>query len=98
MSTVWSKTMRAIIGATFFAVALTAMASPADAQGTCQRLWVERNSIYKAAGYCFNTQRGIRYFGNAGCSYDNVRDVPLSDSDRSRIAQIVAQERSIGCN
>lgn len=90
--------MRAIISATLFAVALMAMASSVNAQGTCQRLWVERNSIYKAAGYCFNTPRGVRYFGNAGCSYDNVRDVPLSDSDRARIARIVAEERAMGCN
>ena len=79
-------------------VAWTMLASSAAAQGVCQRLWVERNSIYKAAGYCFNTPRGVRYFGNAGCSYDNVRDVPLSDYDRARVARIVAEERAMGCN
>ena len=87
-----------MVGAVLLILAANAIVAPAVAQGTCQRLWVERNSIYKAAGYCFNTPRGVRYFGNAGCSYDNVRDVPLSDSDRSRIARIVAEERSIGCN
>jgi hypothetical protein len=80
------------------ALAATMLATPGFAQGVCQRLWVERNSIYKAAGYCFNTQRGIRYFGNAGCSYDDVRQVPLSAYDRARIADIVAQERAMGCN
>jgi hypothetical protein len=80
------------------ALAATMLATPVFAQGVCQRLWVERNSIYKAAGYCFNTQRGIRYFGNAGCSYDDVRQVPLSAYDRARIADIVAQERAMGCN
>jgi hypothetical protein len=81
-----------------FALAAAMLATPVFAQGACQRLWVERNSIYKAAGYCFNTQRGIRYFGNAGCSYDDVRQVPLSAYDRARIADIVAQERAMGCN
>ena len=64
---------------------------------SCGELWVERNSIYKAGGYCFNTQRAISYFGNAGCQYDNVRDVPLSANDRSRINAIVAAERAKGC-
>ena len=87
-----------IVGLTLLIVVANAVAAPAFAQGVCQRLWVERNSIYKAAGYCFNTQRGVRYFGNAGCSYDNVRDVPLSDYDRALVARIVAQERAMGCN
>lgn len=87
-----------IVGLALVVLAANALAMPAFAQGRCERLWVERNSIYKAAGYCFNTQRGIRYFGNAGCAYDNVRDVPLSDRDRSIVARIVAEERSIGCS
>jgi len=87
-----------IVGLTLLVVAANAVAAPAFAQSVCQRLWVERNSIYKAAGYCFNTQRGVRYFGNAGCSYDNVRDVPLSDRDRATVARIVAEERAMGCN
>jgi hypothetical protein len=74
-----------------------ALAAPAFAQGPCQSLWVERNSIYKANGYCFNTPRGVRYFGNAGCQFDDVRDVPLSRGERARIASIVAEERALGC-
>jgi hypothetical protein len=69
----------------------------AQAQGVCQRLWVERNSIYKQNGYCFNTPRGVRHFGNAGCQYDDVNQVPLSGYERQRIAEIVAQERAMGC-
>ena len=70
----------------------------ANAQGNaCFRLWVQRNEIYKANGYCFKTQRAISYFGNAGCEYDNEADVPLSRSERARIARIQAEERELGC-
>ena len=72
------------------------VAAPARAQ-TCERLWIERNSIYKANGYCFKTSRAIRYFGNAGCAYDNEASVPLSRLERLRIATIQAEERALGC-
>ena len=72
--------------------------SVANAQSSaCFRLWVERNEIYKANGYCFKTRRAISYFGNAGCEYDNEADVPLSRSERARIARIQAEERELGC-
>jgi YARHG domain len=69
----------------------------AQAQDACQRLWVARNSIYKAAGYCFKTQRAIGYFGNGGCLYDREGDLPLSPGDQARISEIQAQERAYGC-
>lgn len=58
----------------------------------CDQLWYQRNSIFKAAGYCFQTPRGIRVFGNAGCRYDNQYDVPLSDRDR----QVLKLTQQIG--
>jgi YARHG domain len=79
------------------AATLASMALPAQAQ-TCQSLWVERNSYYKAAGYCFRTPRAIRYFGNAGCRFDSESAVPLSQATRNRIAQITRAERSLGCS
>jgi YARHG domain-containing protein len=72
-------------------------ATSAQAQDACQRLWVARNSIYKAAGYCFKTPRAIGYFGNGGCQYDREGDLPLSRDDRARINEIQAQERAYGC-
>jgi hypothetical protein len=65
---------------------------------SCQDLWVERNSYYKQAGYCFKTARAISYFGNAGCVYDNENAVPLSPYARARINQIVRAERTYGCS
>jgi len=79
------------------AATLGGAASLAYAQ-SCQDLWVERNSYYKDAGYCFRTARAIEFFGNEGCIYDNERDVPLSRGVRARIAEIVRLERAYGCN
>jgi hypothetical protein len=93
--------MRAALVSTFLA-ALTLSSglavSAANAQGRiCHRLWVERNQIYKDYGYCFKTERAIRYFGNRGCRYEYQEDVPISRRDRARIADIQAEERDLGC-
>ena len=77
--------------------AASTVAAPAPAQGICQSLWVERNSIYKDAGYCFKTARAINYFGNAGCRYDVEAAIPLSPVERARIEQILSMERAGGC-
>lgn len=63
----------------------------------CDDLWAERNAIYKDAGYCFKTARAIRAFGNAGCRYDDVADLPLSARNRADIAEIVERERRNRC-
>jgi hypothetical protein len=83
-----------------YAVAIVAGAAfaPALAQASCSSLWYERNQIYKDAGYCFKTARAIRAFGNAGCSFDDINDVPLSARQRAAVQEIVAQERRAGCN
>ena len=70
--------------------------SPAMAD-SCEGLWIARNEIYKAQGYCFRTKRAIAAFGNAGCQYDNIEDVPLSANDRRAVADIVRQERNLRC-
>ena len=70
----------------------------ANAQGrTCQRLWVERNQIYKDYGYCFQTERAIRYFGNRGCRYEYESDIPFKRRDRALIRRLQAEEREMGC-
>ena len=72
--------------------------TPSAAQDrTCADLWYRRNAEYKAAGYCFRTPDGIRAFGNAGCAYDDVAEVPLSRGQRATVAAIVARERELGC-
>lgn len=63
----------------------------------CEDLWYSRNAIYKEAGYCFKTNRAIRAFGNAGCLYDDMGAVPLSQAARRDIADIQYWERRRGC-
>lgn len=76
---------------------LVASASPALSAGLCDELWGERNAIYKDAGYCFKTAKAIRAFGNSGCQYDEMGDVPLTRRQRADIADIQRQEREAGC-
>jgi YARHG domain len=71
--------------------------SLAQAGDICGDLWVQRNQIYKNGGYCFKTTDAIRYFGNAGCEYDSVEDVPLSARERRAVSRIVRQERRNRC-
>ncbi|RVU19812.1 YARHG domain-containing protein [Methylobacterium oryzihabitans] len=75
----------------------TLAAGPALAQFPCDELWAERNAVYKEAGYCFRTPRAIKAFGNAGCRYDELADVPLSARDRAKVAEIQREERRAGC-
>ncbi|WP_050994345.1 DUF4424 family protein [Bradyrhizobium sp. YR681] len=63
----------------------------------CDQLWQQRNSIFKAGGYCFRTPRAIASFGNAGCKYDNIVDVPLSARDRQLVNDIQQVERIKAC-
>ena len=63
----------------------------------CDQLWSARNSIFKAAGFCFKTSRAISAFGNAGCLYDNEYDVPLSQKDRNVVEAIQREERYRRC-
>ncbi len=81
-----------------FLVASTAglLAQDFDAW-SCQDLWMERNQIYKNAGYCFSTPRAIRTFGNAGCVYDRQEDVPLSANQRRIVQAIIRAERINAC-
>jgi hypothetical protein len=76
---------------------LILFASPAAAGFPCDELWAERNATYKDAGYCFRTARAIAAFGNAGCRFDNIAEVPLSARERTKIAEIERQERANNC-
>ena len=88
---------RYLMGALVAAATGVGFISAASAQ-SCQELWVERNSYYKDAGYCFKTPRAISYFGNEGCMYDNEARLPLPRGVRARIAEITWLERRNGCN
>jgi hypothetical protein len=87
----------------FLATAVAALMStsvvftPAVSAPSCAQLWHQRNSIFKDAGLCFRTPKGIRAFGNAGCQYDSEYDLPLSQRDRNRVSEIKRMERMNGC-
>jgi hypothetical protein len=90
--------MRSALATLLGLMVLVIVSAPVRAQGdVCQDLWVERNSIYKANGYCFKTARAISYFGNAGCLYDEESQIPMSRGERIRVQQIRALERQYGC-
>ena len=87
-----------------YAIAIAALvtgglaASSAQAGGdVCSRLWAERNAIYKAHGYCFQTWRASSYFGNYGCAFDDDYAVPLSRGASARIDYLVDREYAFGC-
>ena len=86
-----------MIAALVVAAGSVGFISAASAQ-SCQELWVERNSCYKQAGYCFKTDRAISYFGNGGCTHEVEASVPLPRDIRARIAEIIRIERRNGCN
>ena len=87
-----------ILFAAAIGLALPLLSAPVPAAAqSCDALWYQRNEIYKAQGYCFRTQRAIAAFGNAGCQYDDIQDVPLSANDRRAVADIVRQERALRC-
>jgi YARHG domain len=83
----------------FFALCLPAQAIGVREANSmsCDDLYLERNEIYKERGYCFKTPLAIRTFGNAGCRYDDVRDVPLSGQDRTRINALLSAEKRKQC-
>lgn len=78
------------------AIVTTAEAVPVDAL-SCKQLWVKRNKIYKANGYCFKTAKAINYFGNSGCTFDDMDEVPLTKSERRRVETYKHWEAVNGC-
>ena len=66
-------------------------------QLSCQILWEVRNTIYKENGYCFHTQKAIQAFGNAGCKYDKMGDVPLNSAECHNVLAIKKVEAKKGC-
>src|ERR1700730_14205461 len=44
-------------------------------QQRCEVLWKMRNTILKERGYCFEKEREIAVFGNAGCRYQFANTV-----------------------
>ncbi len=60
----------------------------------CVSLWIERNTIFDRAGYCFNSALGRGYFDNRDC---NTSNPTLTRSSQDRVASIQAREARLGC-
>jgi len=88
--------MRLMLTAVAPLVVATTWRCPPPAQH-CGALWVERNTYYKQAGYCFRTQHAIQHFGNGGCYIHNEARVRFLPHIRRRIDDIVRLERVLGC-
>lgn len=85
------------LGAAALALFLIFDASAASAKSlrnmTCSELWYQRNAIYAENGYCFETTRAIRVFGEA-CFPPYGQ---LSRSERRQVNEIVSWETRKGC-
>ncbi len=68
------------------------------AQLACPDLWTLRNSMFKAAGYCFQTERATVAFGNDGCEHAKLGDLEFSPSQRVSLGEIQRLEQSRGCD
>jgi hypothetical protein len=75
-----------------------AYSAPA-ALNECQRLWIQRNQMYKNYGYCFQTPDGINYFGNIGCTNNDQNLVyrRFPPSAQSFIRDIQNREETLRC-
>jgi hypothetical protein len=63
----------------------------------CDFLYMMRNGIFKERGYCFSTPRAIQSFGNAGCRFDSLNEVPLNGFERANVATIQSVEEAMHC-
>ena len=63
-------------------------------QMTCAELWYERNAIYADEGYCFETARAIRVFGEA--CFPPYGE--LTRSEQRQVDLIRDWENRRGCN
>lgn len=88
---------KSIARAGLAAAVILTMAGTASAQSyrymDCDELWYARNAIYADNGYCFQTQRAIRVFGEA-CFPPWGK---LSRSEQREVDLIVSWEKRKGC-
>lgn len=103
-SAIPGKTLRPAVALVLAAACLAAPGAirPAAAQDywsmSCRQLWYERNSYYKARGYCFKTAAAIRAFGNEGCFIEVESRIRFTPQERREIDLIRAAERDLRCN
>ena len=65
--------------------------------GRCEAYWQERNALLKENRYCFKSPRAIHYFGNGGCAYSRIEDIPFPTIQLNRMLEIRAMEKANKC-
>jgi hypothetical protein len=61
---------------------------------SCYDLWYQRNAIYDARGFCFDTQLGQETFDNSDCW---TKTPKLTRAEQRRVDEIRAEERRRHC-
>jgi len=89
--------MRLMLTAVAGLVVAATWGVPVAGAQDCGALWVERNTYYKQAGYCFRTQQAIQYFGNEGCYIYNEAQIQFAPHIRRRLQDIIRMERALRC-
>jgi hypothetical protein len=91
------KSVISVFRAVVIAAVCVNLAGMADARPlrkmSCNELWYERNAIYADNGYCFESAKAIRVFGEA-CFPPYGR---LSQVEKERVDDIKSWERRRGC-
>jgi hypothetical protein len=67
------------------------------AKQTCDQLWKIRNTILKERGLCFEREREIAAFGNAGCRVQFANTLLLNSAERDNLASIATVTKTKRC-
>jgi hypothetical protein len=67
------------------------------AQQRCEVLWKIRNTILKERGLCFENEREIATFGNAGCRYQFANTLLFNSVERDNLTNIAGVEKTKHC-
>jgi hypothetical protein len=68
------------------------------AQQRCELLWKMRNTILKERGLCFEDERAVAAFGNAGCRHEFANTLLLNSAERENVTNIRAAEKAKRCS
>jgi hypothetical protein len=67
------------------------------AKQSCETLWKMRGTILKERGYCFEKERDIAAFGNAGCRFAFGSSLLLNSVERDNYSNVAKLEKSKHC-
>jgi hypothetical protein len=88
------KYLLVLIGLSPVQVMAESFPAPGSRASTCDSLWIARNQILNAAGYCFETPLGVSVFDNSDCTPGQPA---LPEAALNRIARLQALEAERGC-